>query len=62
MKIQILGPGCAKCFETEKRIRSALSELGVTAEVARGMVEEYDHVPLAKQLSPESPPSLLRGT
>ena len=33
MKIQILGPGCAKCFETEKRIRSALSELGVTAEV-----------------------------
>lgn len=33
MKIQILGPGCAKCFETEKRIHSALSELGVTAEV-----------------------------
>lgn len=33
MKIQILGPGCAKCFETEKRVRSALSQLGVTAEV-----------------------------
>ena len=33
MKIQILGPGCAKCFETEKRVRNALSQLGVTAEV-----------------------------
>lgn len=33
MKIQILGPGCAKCIETEKRVQRALSELATTAEV-----------------------------
>lgn len=33
MKIQIFGPGCAKCIETEKRVQRALSELATTAEV-----------------------------
>lgn len=33
MKIQILGPGCAKCIETEKRVQRALSELAMAAEI-----------------------------
>ncbi len=33
MKIQIFGPGCPKCFETERRVQKVLSELGMTAEI-----------------------------
>lgn len=33
MKIQILGPGCPRCFETERRVQKVLSELGMTAEI-----------------------------
>lgn len=38
MKIEILGPGCPKCRQTESRVRTALSELGKEAEV----VHVYD--------------------
>jgi len=33
MKIEILGPGCARCRATEEVVRKALAELGVEAHV-----------------------------
>ena len=33
MKIEVLGPGCKKCHETEKIVKEAVAEAGVTAEV-----------------------------
>ena len=33
MLIEILGSGCPKCFETERRARQAVKLAGVTAEV-----------------------------
>jgi small redox-active disulfide protein 2 len=35
MEIKVLGPGCAKCKETEKLVREAVSEAGVTATVEK---------------------------
>jgi small redox-active disulfide protein 2 len=33
MKIEIFGPGCPKCKETERRVREVLKELNIEAEV-----------------------------
>lgn len=33
MKIEILGSGCAKCHETERRVQAALAQSGKTADV-----------------------------
>lgn len=33
MKIEILGPGCAKCRATEANVRQVLAELGLEADV-----------------------------
>ncbi len=33
MKIEILGPGCARCHATEKNVSLALNELSLQAEV-----------------------------
>lgn len=33
MKIEVLGPGCPRCREVEKRTKEVLSELGISAEV-----------------------------
>ena len=33
MKIEILGPGCARCRATEDNVRKAVAELGLEAEV-----------------------------
>ena len=33
MEIKVLGPGCPKCEETEKRVREAVSEAGIEATV-----------------------------
>lgn len=33
MEIKVLGPGCPKCEETEKRIKEAIAEAGVDASV-----------------------------
>jgi small redox-active disulfide protein 2 len=33
MKIEILGPGCAKCRATEANVRQALAELNLEAEL-----------------------------
>ena len=35
MMIQVLGPGCPKCQETEKLVREAVAEAGVSAEVEK---------------------------
>ena len=32
MDIKVLGPGCTKCRQTEKRVREAISESGVDAQ------------------------------
>jgi len=37
MKIEILGDGCAKCETLKKRVKQAVSELGLAAEVASVM-------------------------
>jgi small redox-active disulfide protein 2 len=33
MDIKVLGMGCARCNELEKRVRDALAELGIAANV-----------------------------
>jgi small redox-active disulfide protein 2 len=35
MNIKRLGPGCAKCEQTEKIVMEAVAEAGVTAEVEK---------------------------
>ncbi len=35
MEIRILGPGCPRCHEVEKRTLNALEELGVAADVQK---------------------------
>ena len=35
MDIKILGTGCAKCEQTEKLVKEALREAGVTAQVEK---------------------------
>jgi small redox-active disulfide protein 2 len=35
MKIEVLGPGCPKCHNTEENVKKALSELNKTAEVLK---------------------------
>ena len=33
MKIKVMGPGCKKCHETERIVKEAVAEAGITAEV-----------------------------
>jgi small redox-active disulfide protein 2 len=35
MEIKVLGPGCSKCQQTEKVVKEAVSEAGVTADVEK---------------------------
>jgi small redox-active disulfide protein 2 len=35
MDIKVLGPGCAKCQQTEKIVKEAVAEAGVTATVEK---------------------------
>jgi small redox-active disulfide protein 2 len=35
MKIEVLGPGCAKCNTVMENVKKALAELGKTAEVIK---------------------------
>jgi small redox-active disulfide protein 2 len=35
MKIEVLGPGCPKCHNTEENVKKALSELNKQAEVIK---------------------------
>jgi small redox-active disulfide protein 2 len=45
MKIEILGIGCPKCFETERRVQKVVQELGLQAEV----VHVYDLMEIARR-------------
>lgn len=38
MKIEVLGPGCAKCFVAERNVRRALEELRLDGEA------EVEHI------------------
>ena len=33
MEIKVLGPGCPKCHQTEKVVKEAVAEAGISAEV-----------------------------
>ncbi len=35
MEIKVLGPGCPKCKQTEKVVKEAVAESGVTADVEK---------------------------
>jgi len=35
MEIKILGPGCAKCQQTEKTVQEAVTEAGVSANIEK---------------------------
>ncbi|MDZ7696163.1 MAG: thioredoxin family protein [Deltaproteobacteria bacterium] len=35
MEIKVLGPGCPKCQQTEKSVKEAVSEAGVSADVVK---------------------------
>jgi len=35
MEIKVLGPGCAKCQETERQVKEAVSEAGVDVTVEK---------------------------
>ena len=35
MEIKVLGPGCPKCNQTEKIVKEAVAEAGVTADVEK---------------------------
>lgn len=35
MDIKVLGMGCARCHDLEKRVQKALTDLGATAEVEK---------------------------
>ena len=35
MNIKVLGPGCARCFELERKARRAVEELGIAANVEK---------------------------
>ena len=35
MKIEVLGPGCARCRTLEKNVREAVEEMGLDADVQK---------------------------
>jgi len=35
MEIKVLGPGCAKCQQTEKVVKEAIVEAGISAEIEK---------------------------
>jgi len=42
MEIKVLGPGCANCQDLERRVKQALQELNVQAEVVK--VTDYAEI------------------
>jgi len=35
MKIEVVGPGCARCITTAKNIKEAVKQLGIQAEIVK---------------------------
>lgn len=58
MKIEILGPGCARCRATEDRVRRALVELRLEAEV----VHVTDPVQVARKGAMLTPGVVVDGS
>ncbi len=58
MKIKVMGPGCKKCHETERIVKEAVAEAGITAEV------EYvtDFAEIAKHGIFSTPAVVIDGT
>jgi len=42
MKIEVLGSGCMKCAELEKRVKEAVGKAGVKAEITH--VYDFDEI------------------
>lgn len=42
MKIQVMGPGCAKCKKAAKIVSEAVAEAGIEAEVIK--VEDFQEI------------------
>jgi small redox-active disulfide protein 2 len=42
MEIKVCGPGCPKCHETERIVKEALAEAGVSAEVEK--VSDFNEI------------------
>ena len=51
MKIQIAGPGCAKCQATEKNAREACAELGIDAEIEH-LTDPRAFAPMGVMMTP----------
>ncbi len=51
MKIQIAGPGCAKCQASEKNVREACAQLGVDAEIEH-LRNPREFAPLGVKMTP----------
>ncbi len=58
MKIKVMGPGCKKCHETERIVKEAVAEAGITADV------EYvtDFAEIAKHGIFSTPAVVIDGT
>lgn len=35
MKIEVVGPGCARCVATEKNVKEAVEQLGINAQITK---------------------------
>jgi small redox-active disulfide protein 2 len=35
VEIKVLGPGCSKCHQTEKVVKEAIAEAGISAEIEK---------------------------
>ena len=57
MKIEIAGPGCYRCIETEKNVNEAVKQLGIEAEVSH----IYDIAEFAKKEVMFTPAVIVDG-
>ncbi|MDD5166108.1 MAG: thioredoxin family protein [Candidatus Omnitrophica bacterium] len=57
MKIEVVGPGCARCITVEKNVREAVKQLGISAEV----VKVTDVVEFAKKRIMFTPGVIVDG-
>lgn len=57
LRVTVYGPGCARCFETERRIRTAVERLGIEAEIRK----ETDFAAMAKAGALTTPAVAVNG-
>ncbi len=51
MKIQIAGPGCAKCQKSEQNVREACTEVGIQPEIEH-LRDPRQFAPLGVMITP----------